>query len=243
MPKPSNAQRRAASLLLPPVDLRHLLPAKVRTQGPRPLCVPFSISCAHEAARSAPGEEVDVLAVEPLWRHAVLANAAGNSGTTIDAIAEAVADTGQPDESAWPYNRTLAAGTEATPATATGAPFFTTEVFDVPLAHDGIEDHVEAALSVGLPVVVVLEMTSAFENPNANGEIATPPLASPVGDYHAVTAVGASTNVNGDSRRLLIRNSWGPGWGAGGYGWLPYDYLVAFAGQAAAIDPRTVAVA
>jgi C1A family cysteine protease len=27
-------------------------------------------------------------------------------------------------------------------------------------------------------------------------------------------------------RALLIRNSWGTGWGSGGYGWLPYDYVV-----------------
>jgi C1A family cysteine protease len=50
---------------------------------------------------------------------------------------------------------------------------------------------------------------------------------------HAVAAVGyddafkiTNTKVNKTTKgALLIRNSWGIGWGDGGYGWLPYDYV------------------
>lgn len=239
---PSNAQRRAASLLLAPIDLRHLLTPDVRAQGPRPLCLPFSTSFAHEAARAtAAADLAEALSVEPLWQHCVQAGAAGHDGTTLRAIADAIEHTGQPLETLWPYNDTLGPGTEPTPAAARAATFNTADLFYVPLAHDGIDDDLEATLTAGLPVIVVLEITSEFENPRADGEIDVPALSAPINDYHTVTAVGAATNAAGDSRRLLIRNSWGPGWGAGGYGWLPYDYLVAFAVQAAAVDPRTLA--
>lgn len=238
----THAQRRAASLLLAPIDLRNLLTPTVRAQGPRPLCVPFSVSVAHEAARamSAAVAAVD-LAVEPLWQHCINAGVAGHDGTTLHAVTDAVTGTGQTIETIWPYNATLGTGTEPTPATATAGSFNTAEVFDVPLAHDGIEQHLEDALVAGLPVIVILEVTAQLEMPDADGEIDIPALTAPVGDYHAVTAVGAATNPGGTARRLLIRNSWGPGWGAGGYGWLPYDYLVNFAVQAGAVDPTTLA--
>jgi len=40
---------------------------------------------------------------------------------------------------------------------------------------------------------------------------------------HAVVAVGHGNN--GVGRLVMIRNSWGPMWGIGGYAWLSEDYL------------------
>ena len=51
---------------------------------------------------------------------------------------------------------------------------------------------------------------------------------------HAVVAVGYDDDFEIENWRngkktvgaFLIRNSWGAGWGDGGYGWLPYDYIL-----------------
>lgn len=240
----SYAQRRADSLARPPADLRYLVAPPVRHQGPRPLCVPFSIAAAHEATRArlgAPGAEM--LAVEPLWQHCLHNGHAGHNGTTLAAGGDALRVKGQTAEPCWPYNRTLGAGTEPEPAAATQATWYTAATVDTALAHDGIEDLIDHALAAGLPLILVIELTQEFEQPTAQGEISLPALAAPVSDYHAVLAIGAATNTGGTSRRLLIRNTWGSGWGAGGYGWLPLDYLIAFAVQAAAIAPASLAAA
>jgi C1A family cysteine protease len=50
---------------------------------------------------------------------------------------------------------------------------------------------------------------------------------------HAVVAVGYNDSIiiknptccNTTQGALLIRNSWGEGWGDKGYGWLPYEYI------------------
>ena len=51
---------------------------------------------------------------------------------------------------------------------------------------------------------------------------------------HAVIAVGYNDSLEIENWRnekktvgaLLIRNSWGTGWGDEGYGWLPYAYVL-----------------
>jgi Papain family cysteine protease len=235
-------EQLASSLSRPTVDLRHLLSTPVRQQGPRPLCVPFSISEAHQATRvlsSAPGGQT--LAVESLWQHCLNNGRADHNGTTLAAVGEAASNKGQTIEKWWPYNENLGSGTEPEPGVATMSTWFTSSIIGVPIAHDGIEDLIEDVLASGHPVVLVVEVTKEFLNPTPEGEILIPVISSPIGEYHAVLAIGASTNLDGTIRRLLIRNSWGPGWAAGGFGWLPIDYLIAFAGEGTMIAPSSLA--
>ena len=161
-------------------------------------------------------------------------------GTTLVAVSDALSVRGQPPLNAWPYNPALGTGTEGQPLAATTASWHKAQVIDLPLAHDGVENLLEDALASSLPTVVVIEVTEEFETADRQGAIPVPPLGSPAGDYHAVLAVGAATDAAAGLRHLLIRNTWGHGWGAGGYGWLPLDYLIAFAVQAGIVDPASL---
>lgn len=232
-------RRRAASLALAPIDLRAHLPTNVRPQGYRPLCVPFTVGAAHEASRSQALSETDVLAVEPIWQHCIDAGTASATGTSLAAAGDALSATGQVVELLWPYDATLGDGTEPTPAGVKVTDFRTASVVSVPLQHDGIEEPVEQALALGLAVALVVEVTQEFEDaPGA--EIQVPSLSAPLGDYHAVLAVGVATDHAAGRRRLLIRNSWGTWWGRAGHAWLPLEYLIAHAVDAAVIDPGTL---
>ena len=178
---PTHQSRVAASLARPSVDLRHLLGA-VRVQGPRPLCVPFATSSAHEAARALSGSNVDdLLAVEALWNGCVHAGRGGHGGTTLDDTSDALTNAGQPLEVCWPYDSTLGAGTEAPPTSSHTAPWFRGALLKLPLAHDNLEERLEDALAAGIPVILVVETTREFENAAIDGEISTPAVGSPLG--------------------------------------------------------------
>lgn len=55
-----------------------------------------------------------------------------------------------------------------------------------------------------------------------DGMIPIPTAQDYVVGGHAVVIVGYSDN----RQAFLIRNSWGRGWGADGYGWMPYEYIL-----------------
>ena len=75
---------------------------------------------------------------------------------------------------------------------------------------------------------------TSIDEVSKDGKIPFPSESESFAEGHAVVAVGYKDNLEIENWRngrktigaLLIRNSWGEGWGDGGYGWLPYKYVL-----------------
>ena len=95
---------------------------------------------------------------------------------------------------------------------------------------------IKTNLAANLPAFFGFTVYSSYTQASVanKGAIPFPLPTDKVVGGHAVMVVGYSDTlkikhtgvVAPTTGALLIRNSWGTGWGDGGYGWLPYEYVL-----------------
>ena len=93
---------------------------------------------------------------------------------------------------------------------------------------------VKMYLAAGIPSMLGFFGFPSFGRTDVKGGIPYPCPGEQAEWGHAIVAVGYDdskkiTNIVCNKQTkgaLLIRNSWGVGWGDKGYGWLPYDYVL-----------------
>jgi len=198
------------------VDLRASFGA-ARNQGARPTCLAFAASDAHAALR----EGWAPLSCEYAFYHAQRrAGRLPKTGALLSSILESLREDGQPEESGWAY-------LPATPAhTASWKP--PREVGKL-FGRNGKSathsiDRIIQELDQGRPVIVLTMLSRSFYQRNRDGVVDPAPGELPEPDRrHAVVAVGHGKAAG--QRAVLVRNSWGPSWGNGGYGWLTERFL------------------
>ncbi|HEU4759895.1 MAG TPA: C1 family peptidase, partial [Dehalococcoidia bacterium] len=155
----------------------------------------------------------------------------GDTGAYLRATMGAMVLFGAPPEEYWPYD--LARFDDEPPqfCYAFAQSFQVIKYYRLDPAGAspaGVLNNIRSFISAGYPSMFGFTVYSSIPGPgDGKGEIPFPQRGERVLGGHAVVAVGYDDQKKIGSHKgaLLIRNSWGTGWGQNGYGWLPYAYV------------------
>ncbi len=161
----------------------------------------------------------------------------GDTGAYLRSTMGAMALFGLPPEDYWPYD-VERVDVEPSPFCYAFAERFQALVYHrldpVGTAPAALLAYVKANLAAGLPAMFGFTVYDSIRQAASSGAVPFPAAGERVVGGHAVLAVGyddskeiRNTGPNEQPTRgaLLIRNSWGNGWGERGYGWLPYAFV------------------
>ena len=167
-----------------------------------------------------------------------LMKARGDSGAYLRSTMGAMVLFGVPPEPYWPYTDAEEAFDKEPPAFCYAfAQNYRTLLY---FRHDAagvtraaVLERLRTYLAAGHPAMFGFTVYSSVDQAETTGRIPVPFGRERIEGGHAVVAMGyddamAVANASGGEPSrgaLLIRNSWGKGWGEKGYGWLPYAYV------------------
>lgn len=190
-----------------------------RDQKARPTCLAFAASDTHAALRVG----WVPLSCEYVFFHAQRrASRLPMEGAILPAMLTALRQDGQPAEADWQYLDTPPTNPALWYPPPGLSPVFRRAGDEEP-SH--AIDRIIAELDQGVPVVVLMYLSRSFYYVGPDGFIDQAPREAP--DFnrrHAVVAV--AHGMAAGQRIVLVRNSWGQGWGDNGYGWLTESFLV-----------------
>jgi C1A family cysteine protease len=154
----------------------------------------------------------------------------GDTGAYLRSTMEAVALFGAPPEQYLPYDISQFDAEPSAFCYAFGASYQALTYYRLdpsPLTGPQVLQNIKTFLSAGFPSMFGFPVYDEYEYVPASGLVAYPSPTSRLYGGHANDAVGYDDNlmIGADKGALLVRNSWGTGWGLNGYAWLSYKYV------------------
>ena len=163
----------------------------------------------------------------------------GDTGAWLRNTMGALALCGVADERYWPYNVAdfdvdAPAFVYAIADNFEALRYFSHDPLGKNVAYPQVLSGVKRYLAAGVPSMFGFWGFQSSFSSDVPGAFPVPDPSEPVQWGHAVVAIGYDDNIvikntahNTTSKGAFkIRNSWGPSWGSGGYGWIPYQYVL-----------------
>lgn len=233
----ANIAREGKESLPSEVDLREWCPP-IEDQGNLGSCTANAgVAVVEYFERRAFGKHIDASRLFLYKTTRNLSHSVGDVGAFLRVTMGALALFGVPPEIHWPYkiddyDKEPPAFCYAFAQNYQAIKYFTLDPVGTTPAELLIR--IKTHLAAGLPSMFGFTVYSSIEQAASGGKIPYPAPGERVEGGHAIVAVGYDDGLkikNGDAASetvgaLLIRNSWGTGWGSQGYGWLPYEYVL-----------------
>ena len=163
----------------------------------------------------------------------------GDKGASSRATMKALALIGVPPECYWPYDEAKLDEEPSAFCYSIASRYRAIDYCRIDIKNrprEVVLQQVKASLAANRPVMFgMLFHQGCREQSRTTGMIPIPSDSDTKYFGHNMAAVGYDDSVkirNKDSTELettgalLVRNSWGEAWGEGGYGWLPYEYVL-----------------
>jgi len=162
----------------------------------------------------------------------------GDTGASLRSTMGAMALFGVPPEKYWPYKTSDFEIEPPAFCYSFARNYQSLQYFRLDptgLTKDEVLNLIKSFLNAGFTAIFGFTVFSSIGQAGQTGKIPFPIQGDNIEGGHAVLAIGYDDNVeitntgagsNKTVGAIKIRNSWSDKWGEGGYGWLPYEYIL-----------------